>query len=210
MSSEAVQYPSSVDDAVYISYLPANIRHGLFSYETNVTWMVNGGSLYAINQKNGQIIQMWQCKFGEIYYVYEMIHGSSQFLVVAVYANMNTHIIGLLDASSLNVVKLMYLANKVTSITVVELLPTNRYSSQVNPLLSFSGMIAIGCKGGNAYVINLNLDEDFSSDEPVLEPLPMKVVDKHTSEEKIYDISNTGHAAIVLLKGINVVAVYHN
>ena len=201
---DCVQNPAVFKEPVNISVmLPKHHRGGYFSQRRNMALIFSEEVLCVVDGNNGQCLQMWKCKYGKIYNVHEVMCGSNHFLAVTLCGNTETHIIAILNASALEVLKLIELKSKVTNVDVIDR-PLCDLSIVNKLLLHFNGILAIGCKGGKIYLLNLNLDEyqSYQQYESVHQPLSIKVIDNFINKEEIEELGRTWQVAVLLMQGM--------
>lgn len=187
-----VQNPSLIRRPINISLNSSGVFSGSFSQDGNKLWLVERNCLHCINIDDGVCMQKWKCNFGDIYYIKEVVCGNNQFLVaVTAFSEANVSGLVLLNASSLSVVKSIYFIEKISCITSFEIYECGSFA---NLLMTFDGILVVGCYGGRTYLVNLNLSRSV-----LHHSLPIKVISaKDVIQEDLY---NADHVALLLLQG---------
>ena len=184
------QHPSFHNPPVGLSVPSRCLNKGFLSTERNIAWICSNDYLYSINRDDGACLQLWKCDYGIIHGVHDVIYGDTQFLVVTVYAGNDGYIIALLHASSFDIVKLISLSDRCTSVSGFE------SPCITSKMLISNGNLVIGCNGGNVFFINFNLNSN--SYEPVNRPKHIEVVEEY---ESIQDDKNSNFA-LLLTRGM--------
>lgn len=200
-SSCIVQNPSIISDPIDIEVVQSDVLTGKLFRERNEAWICSEDCVSIINVNNGLITQEWKCNYGKIYYSTEVVCYSSQFILVA--AKVSTEAAAstviVLNASSLSVVKLIFLPDEVTCISLV-MFENDCYG--VSSLLRyFDGIIAIGSYGGRLFLIDMALSQSHNHGI-VHRPSPIKVINDGSIPKVA---SKDEHSTLLLFQGKNIV-----
>ncbi len=190
---EFCQYPSFHNPPIILSNTGYTTK-GTLSTEADIAWICCNDILYSINRNDGQCLQLWKCSYGSIHSVKDVIYDDCQFLIVIVCTENDEYIIAILHASSFDIVKLISLSDKVTSIGTFE---SPGVSSNFTKVLINNGNLVIGCNGGRVYNINFNLKG--SNYELVDRPRHIEVVEDY--EDYKNSNSENAHCALLLTRG---------
>lgn len=189
---ETIQTPSLIKNPIHISHGPADILCGICSQDGSKAWMVKEDCLHCVSMKNGEIIQKWKCTFGDIYCVKEVICGMDRFLAVAaISSETDTSVLVLLNVLSLSVIKSIYFTEKVSSLDSFEFLASDRTAYE-KILSTFDGVLAVGCHGGETYLINLQIHRSATQF-----PMSIKVINEKGMIQE--ETTNAGDLAALLL-----------
>ena len=202
-SASILQHSCIIDSDVNVTSYLNDLSGGMVSHEcNNRVWLYNQNCVLLVEATTGKCIHRWKCSYGKIKKVCEMVVGAGCYLTVLSTLNSeaNGDVVILLNTSSLSIVKSIYVAENISSLSIVQ------HSPLAHSLLNtFAGIVAIGCYGGRIFLVNLNLNQ--YDERPVHQPLPIKILNK--SEH--FEVQNGEHIALEISKGkhtVNCICVF--
>ena len=196
---------------ILLSQSYGTVAQGGFLSCNSVAWLVVENSVVIVDAVDGNIIQSWRppSDAGKITHVAELNLGDHELLIVGLDQNG----CGVTVVLSPNTTKLLRAFEISGCITSLHAFSNSIFASytdgynlpdlfQSSALGYFSGVIAVGCRGGSVYVINLhlNLGDHLGYGSSGFSKLCL--VEEDTSANEIQAIGEGGqHACILLTRG---------
>ena len=215
LSPAVVHPPTGVLLPKVLSERGSVAKGGLFSCGTTA-WLVLEDCLAIVDTRTGKTIQTWlpPPEAGTITHVAELSLGPRQQLLVVVLERNDCSVLAVLSQHATKLLRAVEVPEPVTSVHpfcgsnhapfVDDYYLPDLFQDSV--LSYFSGLVAVGCHGGNVYLINLhlNLDDHFCQrfDEECSFS-KLSVVGDDSSLDEVQNIGESGmHTCVQITRGM--------
>ena len=204
-SSPTIIHPST-DLLLQQSFGPV-AQGGLLSCN-NIAWLVVNTSILIVDTATGKVIQSWRppSEAGRITHVTELCLGDCELLVIGL--NRNGCGVGVvLSPNTAKSLRAFEIPGCITSLHAFSSSVFASYTGgyalpdlfQSSALEHFSGVIAVGCRGGQVYLINLHLNLGGHLSCGSYEFSKLCLIEEDTSADEIRTVGERGQHAYTLL-----------
>ena len=207
-SSPTIIHPS-VDVLLPQSYGPVT-QGGPLPCDA-VAWLVVENSVIIVDTVSGKVRQSWRPppEAGRITHVAEFSLGDREFIVVGLDHN-GCGVAVVLSPDTSKILRAFEISGCITSLhafsSSIFASCTDGYTLpdlfQSSALEYFSGVVAVGCRGGKVYLINLHLNVGDHLSGGSYEFSKLCLVEESTSADEIHAIGERGqHACTLMTRG---------
>ena len=129
---------------------PLTITSGSLSQDpVKLAWVVRGDTIHTVSTEDGEEVARWKAKDCDVRCKCELKFSYRTSLLVLALETSNRHVLGVLDPLAPRLVRAVAMPHQITSLHPVSADNLNTPGLFSHSILSlFSGIVAVGCKGG--------------------------------------------------------------
>ena len=157
----------------------SSITNGKFFRDSaELAWLLRGDIIHTMNMKNKDVVARWRAKDCSICCTCELNLGYNHSLLILGLETNSEHVLAVLNPKAPTLVRAIALPRKITSVCPVSANNLDTPGLFSHGILGhFSGIVAVGCKGGHVYLVDLALTNPDPPKPSLHNPSPMYLLD---------------------------------
>ena len=157
----------------------SSITNGkLFRDSAELAWLLQGDVVHTMNMKNKDVVARWRAKDCSICCTCELNLTYNRSLLILALETNSGHVLGVLNSKAPKLVRAIALPHKITSVCPVSANNLDTPGLFSHGILGhFSGIVAVGCRGGHVYLVDLALTNQDPPTPSLHNPSPMYLID---------------------------------
>ena len=157
----------------------SSITNGEFFRDSaELAWLLRGDIIHTMNMKNKDVVARWRAKDCSICCTCELSLAYNHSLLILALETNSEHVLAVLNPKAPKLVRAIALPHKITSVCPVSANNLDTPGLFSHGILGhFSGIVAVGCKEGHVYLVDLALTNPDPPTPSLHNPSPMYLLD---------------------------------
>ena len=157
----------------------SSITNGKFFRDSaELGWLLRGDVIHIMHMKAKDVVARWRAKDCSICCTCELNLAHDRSLLILALETNSEHVLGVLNPKAPKLVRAVALPHEITSVCPVSANNLNTPGLFSHGILGhFSGIVAVGCKGGHVYLVDLALSNQDPPTPSLHNPSPMYLID---------------------------------
>lgn len=175
------QVPTFISSPSPLQLLPSHssITNGeLFRDSAELAWLLQGDVIHTMNIKDRDVVARWRAKDCNICCTCELNLTYNRSLLILALETNSEHVLAVINPKASKLVRAVALPHKITSVCSVSANNLDTPGLFSHGILGhFSGIVAVGCKGGHVYLVDLALSNQDAPTPSLHNPSQMYLID---------------------------------